>query len=93
MAQHPHRESVEAEVHTGELLQVVFNLIVNALDALPAEGILRLRLRKRPDKVEFVIADSGHGIPPDQSGAIFQLFFTTKPEHWIGLGLDCRRES
>jgi signal transduction histidine kinase len=80
-------ESVEAEVHTGELLQVVSNLIVNALDALPTEGILRLRLRKRQGEVQFVIADNGHGIPPDQSSAVFQPFFTTKAERGTGLGL------
>jgi signal transduction histidine kinase len=80
-------EGTQAEVHTGELLQVVSNLIVNALDALPAGGVLRLRLRKRQDKVEFVIADNGHGIPPAQSGAVFQPFFTTKAERGTGLGL------
>jgi len=80
-------EGIEAEVQSGELLQVVSNLIVNALDALPAEGILRLRLRKRQDEVEFVIADNGHGIPPDQSSAIFQPFFTTKADRGTGLGL------
>jgi signal transduction histidine kinase len=80
-------KGAEAEVHTGELLQVVSNLIVNALDALSAEGVLCLRLRKRQDKVEFVIADNGHGIPPDQSGSVFQPFFTTKAEHGTGLGL------
>lgn len=80
-------EGAEAEVHTGELLQVISNLIVNALDALPAEGVLRLRLRKRQGEVQFVIADNGHGIPPDQSEAVFQPFFTTKAERGTGLGL------
>ena len=80
-------ERIEAEVQSGELLQVVSNLIVNALDALPAEGVLRLRLRKRQGEVQFVIADNGHGIPPDQSGAVFQPFFTTKAELGTGLGL------
>jgi signal transduction histidine kinase len=80
-------EGIEAEVHTGELLQVVSNLIVNALDALPAEGVLHLRLRKRQNEVQFVIADNGHGIPPDQTSAVFQPFFTTKTERGTGLGL------
>jgi signal transduction histidine kinase len=80
-------ESVIAEVNTGEMLQVVSNLIVNALDALPGDGVLRLRLRKRPGKVEFVIADNGSGIPPDHEEAIFQPFFTTKADRGTGLGL------
>jgi len=80
-------ESAIAEVNTGEMLQVVSNLIVNALDALPGDGVLRLRLRKRPGRVEFVIADNGSGIPPDHGEAIFQPFFTTKVDRGTGLGL------
>jgi signal transduction histidine kinase len=80
-------DGIIAEVYTGEMLQVISNLIVNALDALPTEGTLRLRLRKRQGKIEFVIADNGHGIPPDQNESIFQPFFTTKGERGTGLGL------
>ncbi len=80
-------EGIEVEIHTGELLHVVSNLIVNALDALPAEGILHLRLRKRLDAIEFVIADNGHGIPPEQNDAVFQPFFSTKVERGTGFGL------
>jgi signal transduction histidine kinase len=80
-------EGAVAEVFTGEMLQVVSNLIVNALDALPAEGTLRLRVRKRKNEVDFVIADNGHGISPQHSGAIFQPFFTTKGNKGTGLGL------
>ncbi len=75
------------EGYTGEMLQVVSNLIVNALDALPEDGVLYLRLRKRRGQVEFVIADNGHGIPPDHGDTIFQPFFTTKGDGGTGLGL------
>ena len=80
-------EGAVTEVFTGQMLQVVSNLIVNALDALPAEGILRLRIRKRKDEVDFVIADNGHGISPQHRGALFQPFFTTKTDKGTGLGL------
>ena len=70
---------VVAEFHTGEILQVVSNLLVNALDALPAEGVLHLRIRKRQRAVDVIIADNGHGISPQHNGALFQPFFTTKP--------------
>jgi sensor histidine kinase regulating citrate/malate metabolism len=43
------------------MLQVVSNLITNALDALSPKGVLCLRLRKRRGEVQFLIADSGHG--------------------------------
>src|ERR1019366_10088273 len=78
---------VMAEVHPGETLHFVSNLIVNALEALPANGTLRLRLRRRQDKLDFLIADGGHGIAPSHSDAIFQPFFTTKGDHGTGLGL------
>jgi signal transduction histidine kinase len=78
---------VIAEVHRGELLQVISNLIVNAVDALPTSGTLHLRLRKSEGKVHFLIADNGHGIPAENLESIFQAFFTTKEERGTGLGL------
>jgi signal transduction histidine kinase len=75
------------EGYTGEMLQVVSNLIVNALDALAEDGVLCLRLRKRQGVVEFLIADNGHGIRPEHSDVIFQPFFTTKGNGGTGLGL------
>jgi len=80
-------DSIVAEVHPGEILQVVSNLIVNALDALPENGVLRLRLRMRHGEVHFVIADNGYGIPSGHTESIFQPFFTTKAERGTGLGL------
>jgi len=80
-------ENLVAQAHTGEILQVVSNVIVNALDALPPNGTLHLRLRKRHGEVQFVIADNGHGIPREHASEIFQPFFTTKGEHGTGLGL------
>jgi uncharacterized protein (DUF2384 family)/anti-sigma regulatory factor (Ser/Thr protein kinase) len=76
-----------AEVYTGELLQVISNLIVNALDAMPINGTLCLRLRKGRSGVRFVVADSGHGIPAEHADAVFQPFFTTKEGRGTGLGL------
>ena len=79
--------NVVAELHTGEVLQVVSNIVKNALDALPAGGTLRLRLRKQRGEVQFVIADNGEGVPKENLDEIFQPFFTTKGENGTGLGL------
>jgi signal transduction histidine kinase len=80
-------EGLVAEVHTGQMLQVVSNMIINALDALPENGTLCLRLRKCHDEIQFVIADNGQGIPKEHAAAIFQPFFTTKQGRGTGLGL------
>ena len=77
----------QGEVNSQTRIRIVSNLIVNALDAPPENGVLRLRLRKRQAQVEFVIADNGHGIPPDHGDTIFQPFFTTKESGGTGLGL------
>ncbi len=84
-------EKLVVDTYTGELLQVVSNVVVNALDALPPNGTLRVRLRKRAGEIQFVIADNGHGIPKEQASNIFQPFFTTKEQRGTGLGLALSR--
>jgi signal transduction histidine kinase len=79
-------------VHKGEILQVVSNIIVNALDALPETGTLSLKLRKRASNVDLFIADSGCGISLEHRELLFQPFFTTKEERGTGLGLALSRK-
>jgi signal transduction histidine kinase len=76
-----------ATVHAGEMLQVMSNLIVNALEALPEEGNLHLRLRKQHGSIRIVVADDGCGIPKDCLSRVFEPFFTTKGDRGTGLGL------
>jgi signal transduction histidine kinase len=75
------------KVATGEILQVISNLIGNALDALPDRGIISLRIRKRSNQISLVVADSGHGISADNLERLFERFFTTKNDRGNGLGL------
>jgi C4-dicarboxylate-specific signal transduction histidine kinase len=59
---------------------------LNALDALPAEGILRVRGRKRKNEIDLVIAErSWH--PAQHNGATLYPFVTTKAGKEAGLGL------
>jgi signal transduction histidine kinase len=80
-------ENAMAPVYTVEMLQVISNLLTNALDALPPNGTICLRLRKREDTIQLLIADNGHGIPAEHASRIFQPFFTTKEDRGTGLGL------
>jgi signal transduction histidine kinase len=80
-------EKATAEVYTGEILQVISNLLANALDALPEGGTISLRLRKRDNRVQLLVADSGHGMRAEHITRLFEPFFTTKQNQGTGLGL------
>lgn len=80
-------DGLVVEVRGGEILQVVSNLVTNALDALPSGGTLRVRLRVRALKVHLLVVDNGTGIPKAILNRIFEPFFTTKMEAGTGLGL------
>jgi signal transduction histidine kinase len=80
----------------GEIRQLLANLIVNAVDAMPGGGTLTLRVRrgrgKAPgqpctDGIHIVVADNGMGMSPETRAKIFEAFFTTKPATGTGLGL------
>jgi signal transduction histidine kinase len=81
------RADVVAEVKHSQMLQVISNLLHNALDALPDGGTLSLRVRKRADRTEFLVADNGQGIAFEHMQRVFEPFFTTKNEAGNGLGL------
>ena len=85
-------EGMVATVHPSDILQVVSNLIVNALDAMPQNGTLRLRLRKGAHHIHCLVVDNGHGIPHKHLKRIFEPFFTTKEERGTGLGLALSRK-
>jgi len=63
---------------SGRLQQVFLNLILNARDAMPHGGTLRLQTQCDGERVRAAVADSGVGIPEDARDRIFDPFFTTK---------------
>jgi len=71
----------------GMLRQAFLNLAINACQAMPSGGSLRLvcALSKR-NRIEIRFEDSGVGIPPENLQKIFDLYFTTK-HHGTGIGL------
>jgi two-component system, NtrC family, sensor kinase len=75
------------EADFGQLRQALVNILINACDAMPAGGTLRVRSQRGEDgRVEVVVRDSGVGIPPEHMKKILDPFFTTK-EKGTGLGL------
>ncbi|MDD4701317.1 MAG: ATP-binding protein [Desulfovibrio sp.] len=75
-------------VNTERLTQALLNLFLNAVQAMGAEGRLRVGARLSPDGQTFTITvgDNGPGISRDIQAAIFTPYFTTKPSG-TGLGL------
>lgn len=90
-----HREVVVEKRYAGhpviqanqdEILQVLVNLVVNAIHAMDAGGALTLSSECQNGTVTLRIADTGSGIPEHHLANLFTPFFTTKPAG-VGTGL------
>ncbi|HEV8184186.1 MAG TPA: ATP-binding protein [Candidatus Angelobacter sp.] len=83
----------DAVIAADQIRQVLSNLVINARDAMPNGGRLRIRSRHIPGYddlhgwVRILIGDTGSGIPPEMIRSIFEPFVTTKGERGTGLGL------
>jgi len=77
-----------------EIRQIIDNLLLNAIEAMPNGGTIVVSVRPTPQGdrragkgVRLTIADSGSGIPKEIRPRVFEPFFTTKAEKGTGLGL------
>ena len=88
-----YRNQLQINGYSGELRQLLANLLVNAVDAMAEKGSLQVRVATSHDwsdgrdGVRITVADNGSGIPRDDLRHIFEPFYTTKPETGTGLGL------
>jgi nitrogen fixation/metabolism regulation signal transduction histidine kinase len=87
--------SLELELADGELSvaadsdqlrRALGNLVLNAMDAMPDGGTLRVATAKREDGVQISVADTGQGLTPEECARLFTPYYTTK-HHGTGLGL------
>ena len=97
-AQHVHIERnlspgiPKIHMDAARVKQVLWNLVLNAREAMPKGGRIIVSTRKVDDNlVEISVEDSGHGIASGDTDRLFQPFFTSKPEG-VGLGLAMSRK-
>ena len=99
-------DAIQIEADPAQIRQVLLNLLMNALDATPQGGTVRVRIdcepplepnrasdevSATPEWIAIEVADSGPGVPADLGERIFEPFVSTK-ETGTGLGLSiCRR--
>ena len=87
------RSTARVTCYEGEIRQILNNLVGNAIDSMKTGGRLVIRTRDSRDwksgapGVRIVVADNGHGMPPDVMKRVFEPFYTTKGINGTGLGL------
>jgi signal transduction histidine kinase len=77
-----------------ELVNLVINLMINARDAMPEGGVIRIGgAAQATGPVRLWVRDEGTGIPAQDLDHIFQPFFSTKGKNGLGMGLATAKET
>lgn len=94
-------EGIEIQVEEAAMIQVLMNIILNAVEAVPEKGKIRIRHYSeptgycpqgyRPQGYRIDVADNGPGLAPEKQGEIFDSFVTFK-EGGTGLGLSISKK-
>jgi signal transduction histidine kinase len=85
------RGELRADVDAPQIVQVLINLLLNAIDASPREGVVTVRAGAEVGRVSIRVADGGSRIPDEVRPHVFDAYYTTK-ENGSGLGLAVSRE-
>jgi signal transduction histidine kinase len=83
---HPEKELPPVPLDAEKFEQAVLNLVINALEAMPEGGHLRVRATVIDGEFRVSVQDSGPGIPPEIRRSVFQPYFSTKSKG-SGMGL------
>lgn len=75
-----------APADPDQLRRALGNLVLNAMDAMPSGGTLRIRTERGEASVRVSISDSGQGLTEEECARLFTPYYTTK-QHGTGLGL------
>lgn len=76
------------QARAGQMQQVLFNLVRNALNASPDGARITVTLRALDHALELTVADTGEGMEPELQARLFEPFFTTRLDSGgVGLGL------
>lgn len=93
----PHAEPLVTSVHKGQIQQVLLNLLLNALEAMPEGGTVTLALNRTqatgglPAQAVITVSDTGGGLAPHLQQQLFQPFFCGS-QKGTGLGLSISRQ-
>jgi signal transduction histidine kinase len=86
-------EGLEIPVERSRIERVFFNLITNALEAMPHGGLIRIGARKAENCVLIEVEDTGPGIPLGIRDRLFEPFVTSGKDHGLGRGLALSRQT
>jgi signal transduction histidine kinase len=86
-------EGLEISVQRSRIERVFFNLMTNAIEAMPYGGLIRIDARKAENCVLIEVEDTGPGIPRSIRDRLFEPFVTAGKDHGLGLGLALSRQA
>lgn len=81
----------EVEIDVARFKRCVMNLLLNGAQAMPAGGMLGVKVAGENGRVRLEVTDAGHGVPPEVRDRVFDPFVTTKQDG-VGLGLALTKE-